>query len=72
MPLTFEEKNYVEKTLQEMNIVFPQKSAYVGPERLTALILKGRAEAGKYGFCTVRGKAMLAILMFAGLRTESL
>ena len=51
--------------LQEMTRAFPQKAAYVGEEGLLALIQEGRTEARKYGFSTVRGEAMMVVLMFA-------
>ena len=60
MPVTFNANNFVEEMLQEMPRAFPQKAAYVGEEGLLALIQEGRTEARKYGFSTVRGKAMIS------------
>ncbi len=65
MPVTFNANNFVEEMLQEMTRAFPQKAAYVGKEGLIALIHEGRVEVRKYGFPTVRGEAMLIVLMFA-------
>jgi hypothetical protein len=64
-PLTFSANDFVAGMLQEMTRAFPQKAVYVGEEALTALIHEGIAEARKYGFATVRPKAMVVVLMFA-------
>jgi hypothetical protein len=65
MPLRFTSNNFVSGMLQEMNAIFPKKTAYVGEEGLTALIHEGRSEAQKHGFQDIRGEAMIVALMFA-------
>ncbi|HEX4963775.1 MAG TPA: hypothetical protein VF173_23310 [Thermoanaerobaculia bacterium] len=62
---TISAKDFVARTLQEMNRAFPQKAAYIGEERLTALVEEGRAEARRYRFPTLRGEALIVVLMFA-------
>jgi hypothetical protein len=64
-PIRFTSNNFVAGMLQEMNTIFPKKAAFVGVENLTALIHEGRAEAQKYGFQTVRGEALIVVLMFS-------
>jgi hypothetical protein len=64
-PVTFSSNDFVAEMLQEMTRSFPRKVAYLGEERLTALIHEGRAEARKYGFPTLRGEALVVVLMFA-------
>jgi hypothetical protein len=64
-PLTFSSNNFVAEMLQEMTRAFPQKAAYIGEEGLTRLIDEGRAEARQYDFPTVRGEALVVVLMFA-------
>ena len=51
--------------VREMARAFPQKAAYVGDDGLAKLIRKARTEAKEYGFPTLRGVALLAILKFA-------
>lgn len=65
MPITFSSTNFLSDVLQEMTNAFPKKVAYVGEEALMALIYEGQAEARRYHFPTVRGEALVAILMFA-------
>lgn len=57
--------NFVTDMLQEMEHMFPEKVAYTGRDELVTLIHAGRVEAGKHGFATVRGEAMIVLLMFA-------
>ncbi|WP_133513280.1 hypothetical protein [Candidatus Thiosymbion oneisti] len=64
MPIRFSSDDFVADMLEEMNNLFPEKVAYIGRGGLTALIEAGRAEAQKYGFSTVRGEALLILLMF--------
>lgn len=64
-PVSFSLNNFVAEMLQQMTRAFPQKAAYIGEEALTKLIHEGRAEARKYGFTTIRGEAMVVVLMFA-------
>jgi len=63
-PVTFSADNFVASMLQEMTRAFPQKAAYVGDERLTALIQEGRAEARKYRFPTLRGEGLMVTLKY--------
>lgn len=65
MPVRFTANNFVTDMLQEMRNLFPEKVAYVGNDKLTTLIDAGRIEAQKYGFSTVRGEAMIVVLMFS-------
>jgi hypothetical protein len=65
MPIRFPPDDFVGGMLEEMNNFFPQKVAYVGKARLTALIHEGRAEARKYGFPPLRGEVLVVVLMFA-------
>jgi hypothetical protein len=58
-------ENFEADIRREMARVFPQKTNYIGEEGITALINEGSSEAAKYGFPTVRGKALIIILMFA-------
>ncbi len=51
--------------LQEMTRIFPQKVAYIGEKGVTMLIHEEYAKAQKYGLPAVRGKALVAVLMFA-------
>lgn len=64
-PETLSANNLAADIRQEMTRVFPQKATYVGEEGIEALIREGIDEAQKYQFATVRGKALLVVLMFA-------
>ena len=64
-PITFSANDIVTGMLQEMTHAFPQKAAYIGKEALTTLIQEGRNEAQKYAFDTVRGEALVIVLMYA-------
>ncbi len=63
--ITFSMSNFETTVLEEMNNAFPQKVSYVGEEALTKLIVKGRAEAQKHNLPTLRGEALIVVLMFA-------
>lgn len=65
LPIRFSSTDFVSGMLHEMNNAFPQKVAYIGREGLTALIEEGRVEAQEYGFSTIRGEALIVVLMFA-------
>jgi len=65
MPIKFTSNNFVPGMLQEMNNLFPKKTAYAGAEGLTVLIHEGRTEAQKYSFNSIRGEVLLVVLMFA-------
>jgi hypothetical protein len=64
-PISFSSNDIVPGTLQEMTRAFPQKAAHIGEEALTTLIHEGRTEALKYGFQSVRGEALVIVLMYA-------
>jgi hypothetical protein len=55
---------FVAAMLREKARISPKKTAYVGEEGLTDLILEGCAEAGKHWAATVHGQALLGMLMF--------
>jgi len=59
------DNNFEIEMIYELERAFPQKVADVGKERMTELIYEGRLEAQKYGFDTVRGEAMMVVLMFS-------
>jgi hypothetical protein len=63
--LAFSSDNFVAGLIQEMTMVYPQKVAYVGDEPLKALIRAGIDQSKAKGLRTVRGVALLSILMFA-------
>jgi hypothetical protein len=63
--LPFSSNDFVAGMLREMARVFPQKTAYVGEERLKALIREGSAVARTHRFPPVRGDALVVVLMFA-------
>ncbi len=64
-PVTISTNNFENEMHKELVHAFPQKAAYVGQSKLNRLIMKGNTEAQKYGFSTVRGRAMMVILMFS-------
>lgn len=64
MPVTVNPDNFEKDMLQELFRVYPQKSSYIGQDNLNKLIQKGRSEAEKYGFSTIRGETMMVMLMF--------
>jgi hypothetical protein len=64
-PATFTPNNFDTEILQEMNRSFSQKADYIGNESASALIQEGRAEAQKYNLPTVRGAALIIVLMYA-------
>ena len=53
------------RVLEEMHLIFPEKSAYLGNDILMTLIGRAEAEAERWDFSAPRPKAMMAILMFA-------
>lgn len=55
----------VPEMIRQLTRAFPEKAAYVGEERLSALIHEGRAEARRHGFVTIRGEVLVVVLMFA-------
>ncbi len=58
------EFNFIKIIEQEMNNAFPWKVSYVGKENLVKLIQKGRNEALKYEFTSLRSQALVVVLMF--------
>ncbi len=58
-------ENFESDIRREMTRVFPQKTNYIGEAGITALINEGSDEAAKFDFQTVRGKALIVILMYA-------
>jgi hypothetical protein len=64
-PLRVSAANFVPSMLEEMARIYPQKTTYVGEERLKVLIERGAAAARNYGFSTVRAIALPVVLMFA-------
>lgn len=64
-PASFLTGNFETEVRREMHRVFPQKADYIGEDGLTGLIQQGRAEARKYELPTVRGEALIVVLMFA-------
>jgi hypothetical protein len=63
--ITFTPNNFEADMLQRMARAFPQKAAYIGKETIRSLIRKGRTEAQKCRFPTLRGEASIVTLMFA-------
>jgi hypothetical protein len=57
--------NFVSDMLQEIHMMYPQKAAYVGERALEALIGKGVEHARGYRFPTLRGYALIIVLMVA-------
>jgi len=57
--------DFVPSMLREIARVYPEKTAYVGDDRLKMLIDEGIATARNYGFSTVRAVALTIVLMFA-------
>ena len=63
-PLALSPGNFVAGMRQELGRVFPEKAAYVGESGLVKLIQEGSAEARKYRFPTIRGDALVVLLMY--------
>jgi hypothetical protein len=64
-PLPFPPEDFDAGMLREMARVYPQKAADIGEEGLKSLLSQGRDEARRYRFPTVRGEALIVVLMFA-------
>ncbi len=64
-PLSFSLNDFVPGMFREMAHIFPQKVAYLGEERLHALIREGCTVAQRFQFLTDRGYALVVALMFA-------
>jgi hypothetical protein len=64
-PLELSLDNFVPAMQQEIARVYPQKATYVGDERIEALIHKGIDGARRQRFSTVRGAALVVVLMLA-------
>ena len=65
MPVMVNANNFEVEMFQELDVAFSQKVAYVGQKGVNELVHKGRVEALKYGFSSVREEAMMVMLMFA-------
>ena len=63
-PFECSAEHFVTEMMNQMTAVFPQKAAEVGEAGLSALIEEGSAVARKYRFPTVRGEALVVLLMF--------
>ena len=64
-PLQVSPDNFIQDMLREIAHIYPQKAAYVGKEGLEALIRKGIGGAQRQHFTTVRGVALVIVLMLA-------
>lgn len=64
-PLAFDPTTVVPVMLRELTLVFPEKAAYIGPEALSALILKGARGARNVGFFSPRATSLVIVLMLA-------
>jgi len=64
-PSTYSAHTFDADMLKEMTRAFPQKVAYIGQQPLTTLIEEGRAAAREYELPTLRGEALMVVLMFA-------
>ena len=63
--IAFTQDNFEVTIFKGINHAFPQKVSYIGKEALTKLIAEGRTEAQRYDFATLRGEALIVVLMFA-------
>ena len=57
--------NFVSDMLHELHMMYPQKAAYVGEHALEALIAIGMERARAFRFPTLRGYALIIVLMLA-------
>ena len=64
-PLLISSEDFVSAMLQQIKLVHPQRAAYVGDEGLEALIHRGIDESQRSRFTTVRGMALVVMLMMA-------
>jgi len=64
-PFVLSTQDYIAGMLMEMARIFPQKADYVGEAGLRAIVNEGSGEARKYQFPTLRGHAVMTVLMFA-------
>ena len=64
-PLAFSMENLPAAMRQEVWRIYPEKAAYVGDAALEALIQKGIGGARRQRFATVRGTALVIVLMLA-------
>jgi hypothetical protein len=63
-PLSFSADEFVSSMIESMSQVYPEKTAFVGAERLKILIDKGIVVARRYGFSKIREVALIPVLMF--------
>jgi hypothetical protein len=64
-PNSYSSNDLIATMLQEMDRIFPQKTAYVGEANLRALIYEALAEADRYDFSDARSQALIVILKYA-------
>jgi len=64
-PLTITEDNFITDVLNQMILIYPEKTAYIGNEQLETLIKEGIATAYKYDISMLRGRVWIIILMSA-------
>jgi hypothetical protein len=63
--LNLSSDNFVSDMLHEIHRVYPQKAAFLGEHPLEALIREGVERARAYRFPTLRGYALMIVLMLA-------
>jgi len=64
-PFIIQSDNFIPAMRREIEYIYPQKAAYVGPACLEALITKGMGGARRQQFVTVRGMTLVVVLMLA-------
>jgi len=64
-PLTITEDNFITDVLNQMTLIYPEKTTYIGNEQLEILIKEGIAATYKYDISMLRGKALMILLMSA-------
>lgn len=64
-PLTITEDNFTTDVLNQMTLIYPEKTSYIGDEQLKVLISEGVRLSHKYDISMLRGKVLMIILMSA-------
>jgi|PlaIllAssembly_1097288.scaffolds.fasta_scaffold24793_4 hypothetical protein len=64
-PLTISADDFIPAMLREIALIYPEKAAYVGDQSLSALIRKAVDGARIQRFSTIRGMALVVVLMIA-------
>lgn len=64
-PLDISPNSFVHGMLREIAQIYPQKAAYIGRTALVTLIHEGLDRAKRQAFTTVRGAALVIVLMLA-------